>query len=122
MLAVRQTLEISSAKVLVICWGDVEQAAAHGITGPLLFSISMALRSYLWQDVEENEGHNSRLKKISERAPHIGVILLAARANLKKALGLGSRGSHSKCSKVRPLASEILSLCIENHVDGLKLD
>ena len=82
-------LDVATAKVLVWCYADVLAARDHGTTGPVLFSICCSLRIHLHQDVQENESYNSLLKKISARCPNIGIVLLAARVNIKKGLGLG---------------------------------
>jgi hypothetical protein len=118
MLDERAVLDVTSAKILSLCETDVAEAARAGTTGHLLFSLSCAVRVFLHQDVEDNEGYNSLLKQLSKRAPHIGIGLLAARCAIKKSIGLGSRTSQSRWEDIRPIAAEVLSNCIDNHVAG----
>ena len=94
-------LELATRKVRQLFHAELGHAAATGLCEARLFSVCLALRVHLFPDVEQNEGYNSIIRCIIERCRHISLPLLAARANIKKTLGLGSRSSSSKWSSVR---------------------
>jgi hypothetical protein len=60
-------------------------------------------------------------EKISERCRNIGLPLLSSRVTLKKELHLGSRGSQTKWSNLRPDATKLLAQLTECFADGLKV-
>jgi hypothetical protein len=60
-------------------------------------------------DVRNNEGYNSLLGHLVDQAPAIGLPLLSARAQLKKALGIGVRGVSLRWSHLRPRADSVLT-------------
>jgi hypothetical protein len=95
MLDDPHALDANTAKVYVLCIDDIKQGAQDGICGELLFCISLSIRQFLFPDVQSNEGYNSLLKALSERAPNLGIVLLGARANIKRMLGLGTRAVRS---------------------------
>ena len=77
-----------------------------------LFTVSMKIRTFFLVSVEDCEGYNSLLKSHAERAPRIGLPLLVARCNSKKALGLGKKGADCRWRAVRASASTVLHQCL----------
>jgi hypothetical protein len=107
MLDDPHALDANTAKVYVLCIDDIKQGAQDGICGTLLFCISLSIRQYLFPDVQSNEGYNSLLKRLNDRAPNLGIVLLGARANIKRMLGLGTRAARSTRSAVSVAASPL---------------
>ncbi len=65
-------------------------------------------------------GSGRQVKGIAHRSPNIGIPLLAARACVKKALGLGSRRatkSH-RWSSIRPAADKLIQECLDDSEFG----
>ncbi len=101
LAAAPETLEINAQKIRLLCAEDLEQCAAHGTAGPLLYSLVLSWAASAKSDVAINEGHNSLIKAIAQRCRNIGLPLLSARANCKKELKVGVRGAPQKWSAVK---------------------
>ena len=101
-------LDHTTLKLRCVFGSDFEEAARSGRTGKHLYGIALTLRMHLPCEVETNEGYNRLVKCIADRSPNIKLALLDARANIKKRLGVGSRGASSKWSTVRSSAALIL--------------
>jgi hypothetical protein len=109
-------LEISARKVKVLCRADLEEARATGKTGTLVYSIAAFMRIRLRPDVRVNEQYNSLIRQINERCRNLSLGLMAARINLKKWLGVGTRGANLRWSCIRPRAEVLLSQLMQ-HVE-----
>ena len=104
MLAADVLLDETDNNIIVLrswCPDDLQQASALGTCGPKLFTVIKLARMFLKADVQENEGANSLIRCITDRAKNIGLPLLCARTCIKKALGLGARGAPSQWSDRR---------------------
>ncbi len=108
-------MDNSTLKLRCLFRADFEEAARSGRTGTQLYAVTLALRMYLPCEVETNEGYNRLVKCIADRAPNIKLSLLDARANIKKRLGVGSRGACSKWSVVRSSSERILEETLEHY-------
>jgi len=110
-------LELTTWKLINICRTDFQMGADTGITGPFLWACCQLIRTKVPPDSQPNEGYNSLLKVVAQRSRTIGLPLLSARANIKKGLGVGSRGSSKKWSEIRSSAEKVLLDAVE-HVDA----
>ena len=112
-------LEINALKVLVLCRPEVEFAAATGRCRGRLYSIAMEIRVRLKVSVEVIEGYHNIIRVNTCRPPNMGLPLLSARCNIKKALGIGSKGSSKKLAAVSDSAHALLLECVEHTSDRL---
>ncbi len=113
-------LELATRKVRILCADDINEAAASGRCGGLLYCISQHIRQFLFPDTEMNEEYNSLIKIQVTRCPNIGLPLVSHRVSIKKTLGIGGGGGGDtaanpqtvKWSHVRPRARAILDQCM----------
>ena len=107
-------LDISTLKIKILYIAEIRFSAATGTCEGRLFSVGMQFRTFVLVTVKDAEGYNSLIKIQSTRCPNIGLLLLAARVNNKKALGLGTRGADVRWASVRPGAQKLLNECMES--------
>ena len=107
-------LEINARKLKVIAYDDLVEAAAHGTTGPFLYAACFAIRVKLKSDTRSNEQYNSLIRCITQRCRGISLQLLDARCNIKKAIGVGTRGASTKWSCLRERAQHVLDDVVDN--------
>eukprot|EP00973_Karenia_brevis_P094132 12420957-Karenia_brevis.AAC.4 len=112
-------LEVTAAKIKIIAFDDVYQAAMTGKCGKFLYLLVKAFRISFKADVQCIEGVNSMIRCISTRCRRIGLALLSARVLLKKALGLGTKTSPTKWSSIRDRATDVLRVCTSNYDHGV---
>ena len=94
---------------------DIRCAAESDTTGEGLFAVSMTLRTCIKSETKANEQFNSLIRVLNEQSRNIGLDLLSARACIKKALGVGTRGVSLKWSALRPAAQRLLEDVVEHH-------
>lgn len=98
-----ERLEFNARKLKQLFGVDVfRAAAASGTCSVDLYCFGLALRKGQRSDVVLNEGQNSLLKAMTTNCRRIGLPLLSSRANIKRELGVGSRGAVQKWSLLRP--------------------
>eukprot|EP00973_Karenia_brevis_P068697 9551862-Karenia_brevis.AAC.1 len=85
-------MDITTRKIFILCYRDVQRAATTGTTGTRLYLLLLALRSFSHTDQQDIEGVNKVIKLLYDRAPTITLGLIDARVRLKKQLGLVSKG------------------------------
>eukprot|EP00959_Pyramimonas_sp_CCMP1952_P327306 6852316-Pyramimonas_sp.AAC.1 len=105
-------LEHSTFKVRDAYKADIEFAARTGFCTRELWTFIQVLRVHVYSDIQECEGVNSLTKHIADQCRGIKLPLLSARVQVKKALGLGTRGLRHKWSSVRPRAARLLQMCM----------
>ena len=99
-----QALELNTAKLLGIFGKKKFQHVAEtGKCPEDLYAVGVALRKSQRADVMLNESHNSLIKSIATTCRRIGLPLLSARCNVKRELGVGSRGASQRWSLLRCL-------------------
>eukprot|EP00959_Pyramimonas_sp_CCMP1952_P440427 9221126-Pyramimonas_sp.AAC.1 len=104
-----EDLEVNARKVRIAFREDLELAASQEkIIGTELFGICMLLRTKVRGDTRVNEQCNSIIRVLNERSRTIGLELLSARVNTKKALGLGTRGLSMRWRSIKPRAEALL--------------
>ncbi|CAK0836755.1 unnamed protein product [Prorocentrum cordatum] len=101
-------LEITTRKLRALCHHDLVQARDTGTCGTLLYSITMCMRCYSKADVRDNEQYNSLIRQMNMRCRNIGLPLMSSRINVKKWLGVGTRGASMRWSSIKPRAEALL--------------
>jgi hypothetical protein len=109
-----EDLDISSRKVKALCLLELVQARDLGTIGTICWSISAFMRVRMRPDVRVNEQYNSLVRMMNERCRHVSLGLLSARVNLKKMLGVGTRGASMKWSQIRPRAEILLNQMMQH--------
>jgi hypothetical protein len=112
-------LEVNAQKLRTLWPGDLRQAAATGRASPRLYTFAWTTRKMMRSDVKSNEGHNSLIKTIADRCRHISLGLLSVRANVKRELNVGTRGAHSRWSRLRDHAERMLEDSMDNYEKGV---
>ena len=102
--------------------GSQCRGAETGLADLAMWTAVRMLRRSARADVRVNEGHNSLIKAMANRCPRIGLPLLSARVNVKKELGLGSRGASKRWSSIRPALQRVLesSMHADHEVGGCR--
>ena len=108
-------LDITSRKFVRICKSELEDTVTSGLAGERTYAMALLMRNNLLPDAQRNVQYNSLISTISKRCRHIGLPLLCARANMKKTLGVGTRGAAHKWSHIRAACSGVLD-DLERHV------
>ena len=94
-------------------WNASVHGTLEGVGGGKLWVVARVLRGIRSNSISI-EGFMSLMKAVIGKAPHIGLPLLSARCCIKKDLGLGARGAHTKWSNIRPTATAVLNESIAN--------
>lgn len=110
---------MNSLKLRRIMPGRLEHAAATGMCGPDLWAFVKGLCLFAKADIANNEGHTSLIKGQCQRTRNIGLPLLSARCNIKRELGIGTRGACTRWSQVRDSAAQILQNATDSYQDGV---
>jgi hypothetical protein len=105
----------TGSKIRTLFHDDLQVAKVHGTCGRHLYRFSLVLRIHLIMDTQSVEGINSLIRVNCTRCRRIGLPLLSARTQMKKALSLGTRNAATKWSEVRPIAESILNRCHQQH-------
>jgi hypothetical protein len=113
-----EVVESTVSKMRRIFNADLVAAARTGECSQVLFGFSMSIRLFLFSDVQSVEGMNSLVKHLCTQSKHIKLCTLSARAVLKRAMGLGSAGSKSKWTVLRPRAAALLDAWKQNFHEG----
>ena len=85
-------LEITTRKFKTIWSEQLQHSAASGLCDPSMYTNASLIASKLRPDIRCNEQYNSLIRILSERSRRLGLPLLSSRCNLKKTLGVGTRG------------------------------
>jgi hypothetical protein len=80
-----------------------------------------AIRTELRTDIRINEQYNSLIRTLFTRCRMIGLPLLSSRVNLKKQLGVGTRGVTMKFSSLKPHAQVILDDITAHHEQAVEM-
>ena len=101
-------LEANAARVKIQFRTDLEEAARTGRTGYKLYAFARVLAASMECSVQPNEGMNSLIKRLVERARNIGLPLLSSRACVKRFLGLGISNAVHRWSQENQSKSYLL--------------
>lgn len=103
-------LELNARKLKKLFGTEVFRHMAETGTcpNPALFSWGFAFSKCQKSDIVLNESHNSLIKSIVSSCKRIGLPLLSARCNVKRELGVGSKGAIQRWSKLRGKAADLL--------------
>jgi len=110
-------LEVNAKKLKTLFRDDIVHASREGTCSLKLWTVCRAIASQLKGDTHLNEGYNSIIRTLSERSKNIGLPLLSARCNIKKALGVGSRNASKSWDSIAAPALSILNECCEHSDD-----
>ncbi len=86
----------------------IKEAAELGTASKLIYIIAASIRGLTEGDVQSNEGTNSLITCLANRAPRISLTLLDARCRIKKSIGAGHANRQEKWSVRRQAATRVL--------------